>query len=128
LFAQKTLNFTNETCEKIDVPYKEGDILKITCEYEFENRGGSVVSLSKNNDDFIVECTCSKISDVNVGPGQKGKIFFTYVLDPNELSRDEYQKKVQEFKNNDGLIEKEFGFKFNDEFYQLYFTASVDFR
>jgi len=126
LFAQKTLSFTNETCEKIGVPFREGEKLEMTCEFEFENKGTSTISLNKDN--YIKECSCSTIADVtNVKPGQRAKIIYTYTLDP--ANENEYVSKIKELKENQGLIEKEFGVRINDdEFYQLYFTGSVAFN
>jgi hypothetical protein len=126
LNAQKSLSFTNETCEKIGIPYSEGNMLQLTCEFEFENKSASVISLTQEN--YIKECSCSTIADVtNVRPGQRGKIIYTYTLDPS--NENEYESKIKELQENQGLIEKEFGVRINDdEFYQLYFTGSVTFN
>ena len=129
-FSQNILEFSNETCEKQERLDRNKN-LEIICEYEFVNKSGEVISLTEDNGNFIKECSCSSIADINnLGPGQKAKLIFTYSVkfaDMNEINKTEADEKFQEIRDNKGIVEKEFQVTIGEEVHTLYFTAFLRF-
>jgi hypothetical protein len=126
-FSQNILEFSKETCEK-EARLDRNKNLEIICEYEFVNKSGAVISLTEENGNFIKECSCSSIADINnLGPGQKSKIIFTYTLNLAEMDKTEGDEKFQEIRDNKGVVEKEFQVTIGEEVHTLYFTAFLRF-